>query len=85
MVLQFLYHRFQLLTQANRIALRDPNDTIEGVRDGEYREEICIRKFHIINYLLTNRAILVNTKYDVVWQARELGDSELLGRLLILK
>ena len=85
MVLQFLYHRFQLLTQANRIALRDPNDTIEGVRDGEYREEIGIRKFHIINYLLTNRAILVNTKDDVVWQARELGDSELLGRLLILK
>ena len=85
MVLQFLYHRFQLLTQANRIALRDPNDTIEGVRDGEYREEIGIRKFHIISYLLTNRAILVNTKDDVVWQARELGDSELLGRLLILK
>lgn len=85
MVLQFLYHRFQLLTQANRIALRDPNDTIEGVRDGEYREEIGIRKFHIINYLLTDYAILVNTKDDVVWQARELGDSELLGRLLILK
>ena len=85
MVLQFLYHRLQLLTQANRIALRDPNDTIEGVRDGEYREEIGIRKSHIINYLLTNRSILVNTKDDVVWQARELGDSELLGRLLILK
>ena len=85
MVLQFLYHRLQLFAQANRIALRDPNDTIEGVRDGEYREEIGIRKFHIINYLFTNRAILVNTKYDVVWQARELGDSELLGRLLILK
>lgn len=85
MVLQFLYHRLQLFAQANRIALRDPNDTIEGVRDGEYREEIGIRKFHIINYLLTNRAILVNTKDDVVWQARELGDSELLGRLLILK
>ena len=85
MVLQFLYHRLQLFAQANRIALRDPNDTIEGVRDGKYREEIGIRKFHIINYLLTNRAILVNTKDDVVWQARELGDSELLGRLLILK
>ena len=85
MVLQFLYHRFQLLTQANRIALRDPNDTIEGVRDGKDREEIGIRKFHIINYLLTDYAILVNTKDDVVWQARELGDSELLGRLLILK
>ena len=85
MVLQFLYHRLQLFAQANRVALRDPHDTIEGVRDGEYREEIGIRKFHIINYLLTNRAILVNTKYDVVWQARELGDSELLGRLLILK
>ena len=85
MVLQFLYHRLQLFAQANRIALRDPNDTIEGVRDGEYREEIGIRKFHIINYLLTNRAILVNTKYDVVWQARELGVSELLDRLLILK
>ena len=70
MVLQFLYHRLQLFAQANRIALRDPNDTIEGVRDGEYREEIGIRKFHIINYLLTNRAILVNTKDDVVWQAR---------------
>lgn len=85
MVLQFLYHRLQLFAQANRIALRDPNDTIEGVRDGEYREEIDIRKFHIINYLLTDYAILVNTKDDVVWQARELGDSELLGRLLILK
>lgn len=85
MVLQFLYHRLQLFAQANRIALRDPNDTIEGVRDGEYREEIGIRKFHIINYLLTDYAILVNTKDDVVWQARELGDSELLGRLLILK
>ena len=85
MVLQFLYHRLQLFAQANRIALRDPNDTIEGVRDGEYREEIGIRKVHSINYLLTDYAILVNTKDDVVWQARELGDSELLGRLLILK
>ena len=85
MVLQFLYHRLQLFAQANRIALRDPNDTIEGVRDGEYREEIGIRKFHITNYLITDYAILVNAEYDVVWQARELGDSELLGRLLILK
>ena len=67
MVLQFLYHRLQLFAQANRIALRDPNDTIEGVRDGEYREEIGIRKFHIINYLLTDYAILVNTKDDILW------------------
>ena len=70
--LQFSDYRFQLLTQSDGIALREEYHSIEGIRDGEDRQQVLVLKLHVLYHFLAARAILVNTENDVLWQAREL-------------
>ena len=77
--LQFSDYRFQLLTQSDGITLRKEYYSIEGIRDGEDRQQVLVLKLHVFYHFLATIAILVNTENDVLWQASELLYSELLG------
>ena len=65
-------YRFQLFTQSDGITLREEYHSIEGIRDGEDRQQVLVLKLHVFYHFLATRAILVNTENDVLWQAREL-------------
>lgn len=50
--LQFSDYRFQLLTQSDGIALRKEYHSIEGIRDGEDRQQVLVLKLHVLYHSL---------------------------------
>ena len=72
-----MYYFHQLLSQTNRISLRDKDYPVESIGNDEYRQTIFMFQFHIIHYLFAN-SIRIYTLNNGRRQLRKLGRMELL-------